>query len=255
MATEKKPAQSWSASGRKNLSAGEKALLAFLIVLAFFIVFFGFSYIKAIIQAPFITQLNQQRLTGEISQVESLFSLQEKDTDKDGLSDFEETYVYETSAYLEDSDSDGYNDKVEIEAGSNPLIAESTPASPGVEPPEELASLSDIASALESVSGQISMDELREILIQSGMSEDALATINDQTLREMYQETLAEIAEMPETTPSLETGEINKQGLEDLTIEEMKEFLMLGGADEQTLNQIDEESLRTLFLQALEEME
>ena len=255
MATEKKPAQNWSASGRKNLSAGEKTLLAFFVVLAFFIIFFGFSDLKAVIHAPFVPQLAGQRLTGEISQAESLLSLQEKDTDKDGLSDFEEIYVYETSAYLEDSDSDGYDDKAEIEAGSNPLIAESTPASPEVEPPEELASLGDIASALESVSGQVSMDELREILIQSGMSEDALATIDDQTLREMYQETLTEIAEMPETTPSLEAGEINKQGLEDLTIEEMKEFLMLGGADEQTLNQIDDETLKTLFLQALEEME
>jgi len=47
-------------------------------------------------------------------------ALKNKDTDGDGLSDWEELNIYKTSPYLEDSYSDGYSDKQEIDTGNNP---------------------------------------------------------------------------------------------------------------------------------------
>ena len=70
---------------------------------------------------------------GQLSYVEIMqmkdydFSDQEalkgKDSDFDGLSDFEEIYIYRTSAYLEDSDGDQLTDKNEINNGTDPLCA------------------------------------------------------------------------------------------------------------------------------------
>ena len=49
------------------------------------------------------------------------------DDDNDGLSDIEETGTYGTDALLEDTDSDGVNDGLEVEAGTDPLLDTSTP--------------------------------------------------------------------------------------------------------------------------------
>ena len=46
------------------------------------------------------------------------------DTDQDGINDYNEIKLYETSAYLPDTDSDGIGDKQEIEAGTDPLCPE-----------------------------------------------------------------------------------------------------------------------------------
>lgn len=45
------------------------------------------------------------------------------DTDKDGLTDYEELYVYFTNPILDDSDYDGISDGVEIQNGTDPTIA------------------------------------------------------------------------------------------------------------------------------------
>ncbi|MFH1433556.1 MAG: hypothetical protein ABIG32_01530, partial [Candidatus Uhrbacteria bacterium] len=42
------------------------------------------------------------------------------DTDEDGISDYDELYVYKSSPYLADSDSDGFNDYEEIFSGNDP---------------------------------------------------------------------------------------------------------------------------------------
>lgn len=42
------------------------------------------------------------------------------DTDGDTLSDYDELYIFKTSPYLSDSDSDGLNDANEISAGKDP---------------------------------------------------------------------------------------------------------------------------------------
>ena len=49
-----------------------------------------------------------------------LAALKSKDTDGDGLSDYDELYVYHTSPYIKDSDSDGIPDGVEVANGTDP---------------------------------------------------------------------------------------------------------------------------------------
>lgn len=59
-------------------------------------------------------------------EINSVEAQQLRDTDRDGLSDFDELYVYTTSIYLADTDSDGISDKEEVDSGKNPLCTEGT---------------------------------------------------------------------------------------------------------------------------------
>ncbi len=47
-----------------------------------------------------------------------------KDTDGDGLSDWEEKNIHQTSPYLKDTDGDGISDKEEIDKGTDPNCPE-----------------------------------------------------------------------------------------------------------------------------------
>ena len=154
-------------------------------------------------------QTGQENQLGTVSapQVNAQFTtsdeeLKTKDTDSDGLSDYDELNVYGTSPYLKDSDGDSYSDKIEIDsnndpncpkgtecrtgqtvpAGSSPQFNELTPPAQGGEtsaPPPDLSKMTP--------------QELRTLLLATGqVTEDQLKLIDDATLMQMYQETLKE---------------------------------------------------------------
>lgn len=52
---------------------------------------------------------------------EQTADLKSADSDKDGLSDYDELFVYKTNPNDEDTDRDGFRDGEEVEAGSDPL--------------------------------------------------------------------------------------------------------------------------------------
>ena len=63
-------------------------------------------------------------LAKQVNEDKAIEDLKTKDTDRDGLSDYAETYLYHTSPYLPDSDSDGIPDAVEIAQGTDPNCPE-----------------------------------------------------------------------------------------------------------------------------------
>lgn len=154
-------------------------------------------------------------------------SQRQKDTDRDGLSDYDELKVYGTSPYIEDSDSDGLNDKTEIDRGSNPSCpegrecvdsfvsggAQSSSLNEGLEAmrslpePEELlnsASTSSGSATAKSInadevpnadlqavlSGQATAAQVREAMLKSGANPDMLKDISDEQLMEVYKQAL-----------------------------------------------------------------
>src|SRR3989338_3721014 len=65
--------------------------------------------------------LTNEELAGlESSRQAEADALRGKDTDRDGLSDYNEFYLYQTSPYLDDTDSDGVGDKQEVDTGGDP---------------------------------------------------------------------------------------------------------------------------------------
>jgi len=129
--------------------------------------------------------------------IKSLVDLTKEDTDKDGLNDYDELYAYGTSPYLDDTDSDGLKDKEEIEKGKDPNCPEGkecysdvisgkknivdleNPTSP---PPEFLNPIDAVKN--------MSVQDLRGLLGQSGIGADILTQISDEELQRIYQETV-----------------------------------------------------------------
>lgn len=115
-----------------------------------------------------------------------LLGLKTKDTDQDGLTDYDEMYIYKTSAYLKDSDSDNINDKIEVTNGSDPVCPQgdncfaqwSDLYKPTPSPLESDASGTDALAQAQTMD----IAQLRELLIQAGMTETQLNSLSDEEI-------------------------------------------------------------------------
>ncbi len=118
------------------------------------------------------------------------------DSDGDTLTDYEEINTYKTSAYLEDSDSDGINDNIEITQGTNP----NCPSGETCNSVEPLITSNSSSSAIELTQGanlnepisdpsKVTPTLLRQVLLQSGqVSQADLDKISDEDLLISYNE-------------------------------------------------------------------
>ena len=102
------------------MSAHQRLSLGVFIVIGLSTIILGFFRINKAIELPFrragtLTFKSAAQLDQERTQ-----KLRESDTDTDGLNDYDELYVFRTSPFLEDSDSDGYNDGAEVASESDP---------------------------------------------------------------------------------------------------------------------------------------
>lgn len=210
-----------SIRNKKPLGSGQR-LLAIVLVLSTIIVFiFGLWQVKRSIQIPFeqTEDLKEDLSINEVSSQNQdiLIEMQNKDTDEDGLNDYEEFYIYKTSPYLADSDSDNINDKEEIESGSDPTCQEGkncgvlNPNSINNEDqndiqeeenniaPEDknteidlfnINDLSKINSSVSDLFEELSVSEIRELLKETGMPSEILDSFTDEQLFKAFQDTL-----------------------------------------------------------------
>jgi len=147
--------------------------------------------------------------------------LAEKDTDGDGLNDWDELNTYLTSPYLEDSDSDGFSDREEIESGNDPNCPQGVDCygigSPynkegGITGDVSLNSGNILFEQLgfnenanaggtgdnqmqdqelkNFLGGQLDAASLRNLLLESGMDENMLNQISNEDLIKSYEEML-----------------------------------------------------------------
>lgn len=196
------------------------------------------------------------------------------DTDKDGLSDADEQNIYKTSAYIADTDSDGFSDGEEVKVGSNPLDAASTPLNKMVTE----GRLEQTFQAATPARGgtnteQPTPQEIRDLLIKKGgLDKVTVDKIDDETLIKLYNETKKETAINPQKLnqtgesvlpvssanglPAGQTSAENSQILssfENMTPQEIRQVLVSNGMDEKELSQIDDETLKKIFLETIQQ--
>lgn len=203
-----------------SLDKNQKIAVAVLAVFAFFIIIIWAVQFKRGLSEPFIYkgEENVETRHGASLQENSEEALKAKDTDKDGLSDWDELNTYKTSPYLEDSDSDGFSDKEEIDNGKDPncpagrecygqggSTATGTPNSlkDTAKQIEELNNLlnqinssGQVTSAPASgdnslLQGKIDAASLRQLLLAAGMDKKVLDQISDQELMNSYGQMLS----------------------------------------------------------------
>lgn len=201
---------------QRQLSAEQKIAFALLLFLGIGGVYFGFRSFDANLYRPINAQLAElfsggTYLTADEREDQALEESKTKDTDNDGLVDYDELYVYQTSPYLTDSDSDGYSDKEEVYSGNNPncpvgrtcgivVTSDSEEANTaGVSIGEDLGAVGDVdlnsidpndPDDIQALFQAMTVEQLRASLIQAGMSEEELSKIDDETLKEFFQESL-----------------------------------------------------------------
>ncbi len=153
---------------------------------------------RASFKMAFASQTGTFKTPDQVEQ-ERIEGMKSKDTDGDTLTDFEETYVYKTSPYLSDSDSDGIKDQDELKAGEDP----NCPKGKNCVESGIAASLSPqaaVASSTAQVEQQALQQlmnptpaQIRALLVQNGVKESDLAGIDDATLVSLYQQSLKEV--------------------------------------------------------------
>ncbi len=276
----------------------QKILLSGVVIVGLATFVFGFLYLKTSISAPFrladSTNTNATSL-GETSQL--LTTLRSKDTDNDGLSDYDELYGYNTSPYLADSDSDGLADNQEIQQGSDPncptgqtcsLAAVDTNAAE-TNASASLLDVFDTNTATETNTDAVTIQELRTTLKNAGAPATTIDALDDATLLSLYQQVVTEAGgaqtlpadtnAVPSATNTSATantnaaatantssnnstnttltntsslGLIDEKTLQNLTPDQIRQFLREGGADEAALQQIDDATLSSIFQEALQ---
>ncbi len=197
------------------------------------------------------------RYLSNTSEGENLSALQEKDTDGDSLSDFEELYVHATSPYLADSDSDTVTDQEELAAGTNPncpegqacYAQESSSATTATAAEQAFADLNPAQLGIDSSTGEIDPEELRKKLLEYGVPKDVLDQTDDATLLQLFKEAIS--GGSVQGTNPLSAIEQQAEAVRQLSLDEKKQLLVQSGLDSATINGLDEETINELFEQAI----
>jgi len=255
----------------EKLSSKQKIGLGVLSFLGIAALIFGLLQFIYNVKAPFAgrgTGLTNFK-TAEEQDLDQVLALQSKDTDQDGLSDFDEIYFYKTSPYLEDSDSDGYSDKQEVDSGNDPncpagkdcMTAEGGTSSGSSSPSASSdltnsnltnSNLTNTNIDLELLGGQATPEAIRQAMRQAGVGDEILNKIDDETLMEIYQETLKETP-IPSDLNINTNANTNTSGIDvsNLSTEEIREVLRQAGVEEEVLQSLDDETLRKIFEEAI----
>ena len=254
----------------------EKMIVVIIGFLGVSALILGTLQIQKGIQGPFqknIAREKDKRNDLDLEQVDKLTELQKKDTDKDGLNDFVELYNSRTSPYLRDSDSDGIDDKTEIDQSTDPNCPKgqdcglpvAAPANLNIGNTNETAKFTNAPSlnqASTALSGNMSPDELRKILISSGAPENTINGLSDDELIKLYKEVLSgqvpagantPTVNSPAANPLPDMSKLTPADLEKLTPAEIRNLMSQFGIPKETLDQVDDATLKSIFLQAVQE--
>lgn len=169
----------------------------------------GFVYMGTHLNAPFkITYEGSRILTNEQRDDEKIALQKQSDTDGDTVSDYDEIYVYRSSPYLNDTDSDGLLDNAEINGGSDPACAtgdtcenDADDINLGAPVLGDYAdqAAKDAADA-EAIIAQVKASlttatpaEIRLMLIESGAAETEVAAMTDEEVSALYTQIISQL--------------------------------------------------------------
>jgi hypothetical protein len=153
---------------------------------------------------------------------QSEIDLRAKDTDSDGLNDWDELNLYKTSPYLNDTDSDTFSDKQEIDSGNDPTCPQ----------------------------GQTCTS------ISQTTTPETDTTFSNSSLENLLNSAVTQTATIsPTATPATETKQLTaeeKKALQDVfgtnpKAADLRQFLLQAGMNQKTLDGLSDEQIVTTF--------
>ncbi len=184
--------------GFKTNDRWTKLMFGVLIFFGIATLFLGILKINRSINENIFPKIEQQPITKTNNQQKTPEELMAIDTDGDGLSDYQEMYVYGTSIYLADTDSDGYSDKDEVDNGYDP----NCPKGSDCRGTDTIPTINNNDNNIQNNNDQISskdkaqlenltVEQIRDLLLSTGqISEEDLSQISDEDLMASFKESL-----------------------------------------------------------------
>ena len=281
------------AAKKPKAAMREKLNTGLVILVAIFAVFLGYYQLSYNINHPFTfaetpSQIdpNKDCPGGNCdlkAQLAAIAAEQNKDTDGDGLTDWQEINVYHTSPFLADTDGDGIPDGQEVQQGTDPNCPEGQNCFSGDSgmANADTSSVPTFSSVSPTESIQITPAAIRDALKQGGFSDTYLNQFSDAELISIYQEALQSQPSMTQTaakigldlntnpaasattTVKINTSTLDSQAanlniktiddLKNLTGAQIRQLMIQSGAPASVLSQATDDQLRTIFLQKLSE--
>lgn len=252
------------ASGATPVKALDESRIAMRIIVGVGVVTFVASAwllvqtISSAAKLPPLPNTNKQLAT-------QLDVLKSKDTDGDGLSDYDELYTYNSSPYLHSSAGDNISDGEKVKEGINPNCKKGDACSvPTIIP----------TSAATTDNGSVSVAFLRQSLKAAGAPAATVDAADDATIRSMYDAALGAGSSGSVTTNTNNTTNVNSDtsntnsigtgntnaaadstptlsNLQNMTGTQIRTLLLGNGIDSSLLESVDDATLKTIFQQAV----
>lgn len=222
-----------------NNTIHDRKVIFFFVLFSIGIIGFGFQYLHKGLYSPFVIEIPdflQKQMDEELEKNKAITitELKEKDTDHDGLTDYQELYQYHTSIFLEDSDSDGYTDYEEVLSGNEPLCPKGEDCSllTLVTPSNTLSDvIGDIVDDSDLTILQATLNGFRQFLLDNDVSQEDINSLSDDDLLTLLF--------------AIEESGINKNiESDELSIEEIRKFLLSQpGSDKEEINNLSDDEL------------
>lgn len=258
---------------KTSLTVEQKFGFVFLLIFAILFLVLSFFQLRNNLYRPYALTDSVPSVLIQEKFSDPSEALHYRDTDKDSLNDFEEIYVYGTSAYLDDTDSDGVKDKDEISQGRNPVCAEGTACDKQnaenlpnqtleswIKNPEPEAVMLDSQAQILN-----DPEKIKEILISSGIEAALLQNLTDAEIKEIGAEIFAsmefedavnsKLSAISKTTSSVEISTSSSMTKEQLFANPklLRQTLIdTGYIDKEALNKLTDEEVKKVAEQMLD---
>ena len=217
-------------------TSNQKLSLLVVMVIGLTTLIFGVISLRKTIFQPFV-----RRSTGvvfkstEQLEKEHIEAQKNKDTDSDGITDYDELYIYRTSPFLEDTDSDGINDGVEIAQNSDPNCPKDRvcrqPRTSSSTTPTEPETTGEPTGLVGTPTGEPTGETTEEINPITKTIIDTFGT------------------DIESLTPAAIEAK-----MKTMTTDQLREFYINLGMPADSVNKADDATLRQLFLETLRDM-